>query len=84
MVMLVVNILFQSAELRRVSHGRSLKRNYDQNHSTLSASDQESLISAVGRQTGKMQAFAFQAKFPHRRKHSIHDTAILFRFKAAG
>jgi hypothetical protein len=84
MVMLFVDIFFQSAKLRRASRGRYLKRNYDQNHSTLSASDQESLISAVGRQTGKMQTFSFQAKVPHRRKHGIHDTAILFRFEAAG
>jgi hypothetical protein len=42
------------------------------------------LISAVGRQTGKMQAFSLQTKISHRRQHGIHDTAVLFGFKAAG
>jgi hypothetical protein len=84
MVMLFVDMLFQSVKLRRALHGRHLKLNYDQNHSTLSASDQESLISAVGRQTGKMQAFSLQTKISHRRQHGIHDTAVLFGFKAAG
>ena len=71
MVMFSVDMFFQSAKLRRASHERHLKLNSLKNHSTLLASDQESLISAVGREAGKMQGFAFQAKIPHRRKHGI-------------